>query len=101
MAKKPEDLNAVLRSIHRFTTQRDTSLSTIHIILHLWLDTKQNDCSPICGKVFVDFRGTVDEPKIFALLKLIDGFTPIFQIDIWDKVFCVSKTKEYMNKRCE
>lgn len=100
MVKKPEDLNAVLRSMHNYASHRGIPVSVCHMILHLWLDTNQNDCSPICGQMDVNFRGTVDEHKVFALLKVIDGLTPIFQINIEGKVFCVSKTEKYMNKRC-
>jgi hypothetical protein len=69
--------------------------------IYLWLDTNQSDCSPICGEMEVNFRGTVDEHKVFALLQLIDELTPIYKISILGKTFCVSKTTKFMEKRCD
>jgi hypothetical protein len=101
MVRKSGDLSTILYEIHKFASKTGIPISVCPILLHLWLDTNQENCSPICGQMKVDFGGTINEPKIFVFLKLIDKFTPIFQIDIDGKIFCVSKTEEYMHKKCD
>jgi hypothetical protein len=67
--------------------------------LALWVDTDLRTCTPITGYMDISFE--VEEGKVFAILRAIDKATPIYSIKIKRTTYHITKTEEFMKKRCE
>jgi len=102
MVEKFKSIQDVLNEIKR---DYKTMLYSTPISLTLWIDTHQKFCTPILGKLRLDFGGTAFRTEmVLAILLKINKVTPITMILIEGhpfKVYRVTKTEEYMNKSCE
>lgn len=86
-------------------------LSHLPMTVYIWIDTNQENCKAITGKVRLEFSSTsrdvscpMSNETLFTMLTLIDKATPIYKILVEgysSKAFDVSKTEEYMNKGCK
>lgn len=102
MVKKLKDLDDVLTDICGIASNQGIPLWVLPIHLDIWVDTHLKFCTPIMGKLELNFHGTaLCRARVFEILKKVNEVTPITIITISGRVFHVTKTEEFANKRCE
>lgn len=80
MTKELKDLDTVLSDIHNDVTKTGIPVCILPMTIFLWIDTNQKTCAPIIGYIKINFCGTVNEEKLFAIIHSIDKITPIVRI---------------------
>jgi hypothetical protein len=102
MAKELKDLDDVLTDLCNDASRKGVPLWTTPIELNLWIDTHLKFCTPVIGKLLLDFQATAfRRDRVFSILRMIDSVTPIAMMTIKGKEYHITKTEVFMNKPCE
>jgi len=103
MVAKERDLDEVLQDIREYARKTGVPVCVHPMTVYLWIDTDQKTCAPLTGKISVTFK-EIKEETLFLILRAIEKATPIYLIIIEGhpfKAFFVTKTKQFMDKKCE
>lgn len=104
MVAKERDLDEVLRDIRDYVRKTGVPVCVRPMTIYLWTDTDQKTCAPLTGSISMTFKG-IKEETLFSILRAIEKATPIYVIVVEGHIpfraFFVTKTKRFMDKRCE
>lgn len=99
MTTLEDALNIIKTDTMKNCTSSGIPLHIFPITIFLWLDTDQKTCEPITGAMKVRFN--VNAFKFCDIIRAINKVTPVYKIKRRHATYHITKTEEFMSKRCE